>query len=106
MQHAFSSEAVPVCDKAERGFLNTLKGQQRENSCSAFPQFIVVQHLKVLFWRDAQTRNISLRVRFDLVIEFYDHFTYSAVHLYHLQHFTVRRARMSKCISIPRSFHL
>lgn len=61
-----------------------LKVNKGEIHCSSFPQFIVVKHLKVLFWRDAQTRNISLRVRFDLVIEFYGHFTYSALHLNHL----------------------
>lgn len=59
---------------------------------SSFPQFIVVEHLKVLFWRDAQTRNISLRVRFDLVIEFYGLFTHCAVHPNHLQRLTARRA--------------
>ena len=83
-----------------------LKVNKGKIHCSSLPQFIVVEHLKVLFWRHAQTRNISLRVRFDLVIEFYGHFTYSAVHLNHLQHFTARTAHMSKCISIPRSFHL
>ncbi len=37
MQCAFSSEHVPACDKAEKGSLNTLKGQQRENSLQRFP---------------------------------------------------------------------
>lgn len=83
-----------------------LKVNKGKIHCSALPQFIVVEHLKVLFWRDAQTRNISLRVRFDLVIDFYGHFTYSAVYLNHLQHFTARTAHMSECISIPRSFRL
>ena len=47
-----------------------LKVNKRNIHGSALPQFIVVEHLEVLFWRDAQTRNISLRVRFDLVIWF------------------------------------
>ena len=83
-----------------------LKVNKGKIHCSSFPQFIVVEHLKVLFWRDAQTRNISLRVRFDLVIEFYGHFTYSAVHLHHLQHLTARGAHMSKCISIPQGLSI
>lgn len=37
MQCALSSEHVPACDKAEKGSLNTLKGQQRENSLQRFP---------------------------------------------------------------------
>lgn len=55
---------------------------------------------------DSQTRKISLRMWFDLVIEFYGHFTYSSVHLNHCQHFTASGAHMSKWISIARSFHL
>lgn len=37
MQCAFSSEHVLVCNKAERVSLNTVKGQQRENSLQLFP---------------------------------------------------------------------
>lgn len=83
-----------------------LKVNKGKIYCSAFPQFIVVEHLKVLFWRDSQTRNIPLRTWFDLVIEFYGHFTSSAVHLNYRLHFTARGAHTSKWISIPRSFHL
>lgn len=47
-----------------------------ENSLLLVFSIYSMEHLKVLFWRNAQKGGIFLRVRFDLVIEFYGRSTY------------------------------
>lgn len=46
MRYAISSEHVPVCDKTEKGSLNSLKGQQRGNSLQLFSSIYCSQALE------------------------------------------------------------